>query len=184
MSQDLEPQPPSREEQVAHRGIRRWMWLFFWILAIIFGSYAFQNLLDSDRNPNWSVETETTHDKREVVLQRNRYGHYNVTGKINDQEVELFLDTGATNISVPEHIARKLNLKKLHEIEFYTANGIAKGWATRMDRVSIGDIELRDLPASINPNVDDATILLGMSFLKQIEFTQKGDQLILRQYLN
>jgi aspartyl protease family protein len=41
---------------------------------------------------------------------------------------------------------------------------------------------LHDLPASINPNVNDDIILLGMSFLKHIEFTQRGDTLILKQY--
>jgi aspartyl protease family protein len=36
--------------------------------------------------------------------------------------------------------------------------------------------------ASINPAVDNIGILLGMSVLKQLEFTQRGDTLILRQH--
>lgn len=176
-----EPQKPPRDERLAQRGIGRYMWILFWIAVVIFGTYAFSNLLENERNPNQSVDTLNSDGVREVVLQRNRYGHYNVTGAINGQPVEFFLDTGATDISVPEHIARKLGLKKQQEIQFYTANGIARGWATRLRSVSIGNITLHDLAASINPNVDDAVILLGMSFLKHIEFTQKGDQLILRQ---
>ncbi|HSJ49577.1 MAG TPA: retroviral-like aspartic protease family protein, partial [Gammaproteobacteria bacterium] len=54
--------------------------------------------------------------------------------------------------------------------------------ATRLDELRIGDIVLRDVRASINPAVDDIGILLGMSVLKQLEFTQRGDILILRQH--
>jgi aspartyl protease family protein len=67
-------------------------------------------------------------------------------------------------------------------MEFYTANGVARGYGTEVREVRIGDIALHDLPASINPNVHDDIVLLGMSFLKKIEFTQRDDTLILRQY--
>jgi aspartyl protease family protein len=45
----------------------------------------------------------------------------------------------------------------------------------------IGDIKLTNVSAHINPSMDFDEILLGMSALKQIEFTQRGDTLILRQ---
>jgi aspartyl protease family protein len=51
-----------------------------------------------------------------------------------------------------------------------------------LEKVSIGDISLEGVRASINPNVRDMDILLGMSFLKNLEFTQRGNTLILRQY--
>ena len=43
-------------------------------------------------------------------------------------------------------------------------------------------IVVRDVPASINPGLKDMEILLGMSVLKRIELTQRGDTLILRPY--
>jgi len=165
-----------------HHSIKLFFWVGFWILLLIFAAVFFQRLLDSDKNPNTALETRMADGVREVVLQRNRYGHYNLTGYINNTEVEFLLDTGATNISVPAHLANKIGLQRLYEMDFYTANGMAKGYATRIDSTRVGKIELTDLEASINPNVDDDTVLLGMSFLKQIEFTQKGETLILRQY--
>ncbi len=45
----------------------------------------------------------------------------------------------------------------------------------------MGNIELRDVPAGIAPGMGMDQVLLGMSFLKHIEFTQRGDTLILRQ---
>ena len=46
----------------------------------------------------------------------------------------------------------------------------------------VGDIELRNVQAGIAPGLLMDEILLGMSFLKHIDFTQRGDTLILRQY--
>ena len=175
MSQANQPSDPNHF-------IKLIVWIGFWVLVLIFVAIFFQKFLDSDRNPNTDPQTRYSEGAREVVLQRNRYGHYNLTGYINGVEVEFLVDTGATNISIPDHIARKIGLKRLHEMMFETANGLAKGFATRLNSVRVGSIELTNLDASINPNVEDDTVLLGMSFLKRIEFTQKGDTLILRQF--
>jgi len=175
MSQDSQPSDPNHF-------IKLMIWIGFWVLILIFVVMFFQKVLDAERNPNTSPETRYNEGAREVVLQRNRYGHYNLTGYINGIEVELLVDTGATDISIPDHIARKIGLKRLREVKFETANGLATGFATRLNDVRVGSIELTDLDASINPNVDDDTVLLGMSFLKKIEFTQRGETLILRQF--
>jgi len=165
-----------------HHNIKMAVWMAFWVLVLLMGSMLFQGFIDSERNPNTTPETVYKEGVREVVLQRNRYGHYNVTGYINSEQVEFLLDTGATDVSVPAHLADKIGLQRLYDLQFDTANGLAHGYATRIDRVRVGQIELQDLNASINPNVDDNTVLLGMSFLKNIEFTQRGETLILRQY--
>ena len=116
-----------------------------------------------------------------MVLTRNKYGHYVVTGTINQYPVVFLLDTGATHTSIPAHIAEKIGLKRGQTIRVQTANGPATNYATRLDSVSIGDITVHDLPASINPNVSDNEVLLGMSAMKNLEFTQKGNTLTLRQ---
>lgn len=177
-----DPDHSDPHHAVSDHRVRLIVWIGFWLLVLIFVAMFFQRLLDSERNPNTAPETRYSEDAREVVLQRNRFGHYNMTGFINGYEVEFLLDTGATDISIPEHIADKIGLQQLYEMKFETANGLAKGYATRINTVSVGRIELADLNASINPNVDDDTVLLGMSFLKRIEFTQRGGTLILRQY--
>jgi aspartyl protease family protein len=62
-----------------------------------------------------------------------------------------------------------------------TANGIITTYATRVATVSLGNIELHNIRASINPYAPDDDVLLGMSFLKELEMVQRGDVLILRQ---
>jgi aspartyl protease family protein len=51
-----------------------------------------------------------------------------------------------------------------------------------LDQVGVGGIVLHDVHAGITPGLQMDQVLLGMSFLKHIEFTQRGERLILRQY--
>jgi len=120
-------------------------------------------------------------EQHTVILKRNRYGHYVTQGEINNHSVTFLLDTGASDISIPDKIARELNLNYGQEQRYQTANGIIIGNLTTLRSVSIGNIKLQNVRASINPKMDNDEILLGMSFLKYIEFTQHGDTLILRQ---
>ncbi len=152
-------------------------WLLFGVLLFVF----FNNLLEKQRNPNQDVATVYRGDVREVVLQRNKYGHYVTSGKINGQEVVFLVDTGATDIAIPESTARRLGLKKGQSFLAQTANGVTKAWFTRLDSVSIGEITLTDVRASILSNAGTDEVLLGMSFLKHIELQQQGDRLTLRQ---
>ena len=64
-----------------------------------------------------------------------------------------------------------------------TANGRTEGYRTRLNSVQLGDIRLRDVRAMVVPGLDGDQILLGMSALKQLEFTQRSGTLLLRQNL-
>ena len=155
---------------------------FAWIILLGLMTLLFSRYLDSQNNPNQSISSTSTAEMREVILQRNRYGHYVATGSINGTAVEFMLDTGATMVSVPQSVARRLQLERGPGFEVVTANGTVTVFATTLDQVSLGSITLHDIRASINPHMEDEEILLGMSFLKHLEFTQQGEQLILRQY--
>ncbi len=144
--------------------------------------WFFSGKLDQLYNPNQNVNSSINSDFAEVILQRNDYNHYVTSGAINGESVVLFLDTGASSVSIPERIAKELNLPKGRAYQTSTANGIIRVYSTVLDSISIGDITLRNVSASINPHYDQ-DILLGMSFLKHLDFAQKGDQLTLRQDL-
>jgi len=158
------------------------MWAIMWILVLAMMTMMFNKLLDDQRNPNDDPQSLSNATTSEVVLKRNRYGHYVATGAINNEPVEFLLDTGATDVSVPEGLAIKLGLEKGARARFETANGSVYGHMTQLDQVRLGGIELERVRASINPGMSGESVLLGMSFLKHLEFTQRGDTLILRQY--
>ena len=78
-------------------------------------------------------------------------------------------------------VAERLGLRRGRAFSTQTANGISTSYAARLQQVSVGDITLQDVSAGITPGLQTDQVLLGMSFLKHIEFTQRGDTLILRQ---
>lgn len=153
-----------------------------WIVLLALGVAYFGDLLDKQYNPNQSLETRYGEGGvREVVLQRNKYGHYVTAGRINGKPVVFMLDTGATGVAISEDRAAYLGLQRGRAFPTQTANGPSTSYAVNLDQVSVGAIELHDVPAGITPGLQTEEILLGMSFLKHIEFTQRGDTLILRQ---
>ena len=142
----------------------------------------FDDRLEQQINPNRSPEyRETAAGVREVVLERNRQGHYVAAGRINGVAVTLLLDTGATDLAIPPGIARQAGLRRGMAASASTANGVVTVYSTRVDELVLGNIVLHNVGASITPSMGGDTILLGMSALKQIEFTQRGTTLTLRQ---
>jgi len=172
-----------KTEQQQQKNMGYLMIIAMW--ALIFGllAFLFQDVLDKQNNPNQQLSGSLTeNDIRELVLQRNRYGHYVASGLINNQDVTFMLDTGATDVSIPARVADRIGLKRGIKMRYQTANGPISVYATKINRISIGNIELQNVRATINPNVSDMEVLLGMSFLKKLEFTQRGNTLTIRQY--
>jgi len=158
------------------------MLLVFWLIVLGIATYFVQGYLDAKENPNQELSSHINADGlREVVLQRNAYGHYVSPGRINGVEVTFFLDTGASGVSIPEHIAEKIGLQRGYQLQSSTANGTIIVYSVELDKVQLGNIKLYDVHGTINPHYKEDDILLGMSFLKHLEMVQKGNTLTLRQ---
>jgi aspartyl protease family protein len=152
------------------------------LIALGLLTMFFSGVEEKQRNPNQAPSSTLQGNLVEVVLDRNRQGHYLVVGEINGLPAEFLLDTGATDVVVPEPIAADLGLSKGRAGRAMTANGAVTVYDTRIAELKIGKITLRDVNASINPGMRNQEILLGMSALKHIEFVQRGSQLTLRQF--
>ena len=173
--QDSGTEPKAREQ----KRIGTAMYVLAWLAFMVLLGFYFQDVLDTQRNPNQALNTSYgAGGIREVILQRNKYGHYVASGEINGHAVEFLLDTGATGVAIPEHIAQRLRIKRGQAYSTQTANGVATAYAARLNSVSIGEIEITDVSAGIAPGLQTDEVLLGMSFLRHIEFTQRGDTLI------
>lgn len=171
-------QPPQHDTQPFGRG----MLILAWLVALGLLTLFFRNWEEQRNNPNQDPTSYSGNGVKEVVLEGNRRHHYVANGKINGKQVTFLLDTGATDVVIPGQLARKLNLKPGPSGYAQTANGVIEVKATRLDSLQLGSIHLTNVRASINPAMHDQAILLGMSALKQVEFTQRNGQLILRQY--
>ncbi|MGL1957796.1 MAG: retroviral-like aspartic protease family protein [Colwellia sp.] len=153
-----------------------------WIIAIILLMLFFQETLDKQYNPNSQPEMRLTDTgQAEVTLVQNRQGHYVTQGTINESSVTFLLDTGATQVSIPAHVADELQLISFGSYLVQTANGTVTVYKTQIDQLSIGNIFLYNVAAHINPAMESDEILLGMSALKKLDFSQTGKQLILRE---
>lgn len=153
-----------------------------WVLVLLLLSSYFSGVLERQHNPNQQVAGVVTESGvREVRLRQNRNGHYVATGRINGHRTQFLLDTGATDVSVPEPLAERLGLLRGPAQRVQTANGAITTYATRLDHVKLGEIELYDVRAHINPYMHGGEVLLGMSFLGELDFEQRGSQLTLRQ---
>jgi aspartyl protease family protein len=163
------------------RRVGKWMIFLAWLVGLALLLVYFEYFLDSERNPNRTVVSQSASDgSAEIVLKRNRYGHYITSGEVNGVRVELMLDTGASDVSVPLAVAGKLGLARGAPRQYRTANGLVTAYATTLDSLRIGTIEVRNVRASINPGLGGEQVLLGMSVLRHVDFSQRGDQLVLR----
>jgi len=160
--------------------IGKYMIIAAWVLVLALLTLFFNDRLEHQRNPNRSLNTTTAGAMPVVQLKRNRFGHYVATGSINGQDVEFMLDTGATDVSIPADVADRLGLERGQRAVYQTANGPITAWRTVVDEIRLGALSVGPVPASINPHDGTDAILLGMSFLRELDFSQQGDTLTLQ----
>jgi aspartyl protease family protein len=166
---------------IAPQRLGKWMITAAWLLLLVLLTWFFNHQLDRQRNPNRQVLTATSAEGLpEVKLKRNRFGHYVASGWINGQPVEFMLDTGASDVSIPLPVAERLGLEKGPPVFYQTANGTIRAWQTTLDEIRLGDLRVGPVRASINPKFTGEGILLGMSFLKELDFSQQGNTLTLK----
>ena len=155
-----------------------------WILAMAMLTQMFGWFEAEQRNPNRTPETTVTSDGRQqLVLDRNRLGHYLFNGRINGVETTFLVDTGATMVAVPESLAAEMNLPKLGKSYVQTANGTTTAYRTVLASLQLGPFVMEDINATILPAMGpDQEVLLGMSALKHLAFSQRQGQLILEPH--
>ncbi|MCP8465133.1 TIGR02281 family clan AA aspartic protease [Pseudomonas sp. ZM23] len=163
------------------RRLGKVMMFLAWGAGILLATHYFGAWEKRQNNPNQQPESVHGAGYVEVRLLGNRAGHYVVDGRINGQPVTFMLDTGATQVAIPQELARNLGLARGAPVTLNTANGRSEGWRTRLSQLDLGDIRLNDVSALVAPGMEGDEVLLGMSALKQLDFTQQGGTLVLRQ---
>ena len=156
---------------------RRMIWLA--ALGLLGGLYALFSTLDQNGGTVISVDAGGS---AMIVLEQDRNGHYQVEGLINDQPVNFLVDTGATDVAVPDSMARALGLDFGPQVQVMTAAGPSKAWMTRLNMVSIGGISRRNVRATITSGEFNG-VLLGMSFLRHYSLQQQDGKLVIREGL-
>lgn len=152
----------------------------FWISVFVLLIYIIHIVIKINEQQKLTPKVNQTEYQNAVILKP--YNHQYITyGYINDHKVIFLIDTGASSVSIPGTIAKKLNLKKGLPFQASTANGTVTVYHSVIKKLTIGNITLENITANINPSYHSHYILLGMSALKFLEIQQKNNQLILIQ---
>jgi aspartyl protease family protein len=105
---------------------------------------------------------------------------YVVLGSINGYPVDFIVDTGATLVSLSGREAKRLGIDYRvvgTPARSSTASGIAKIYLVNLDKVKVGDIELRNVQGAVHDGDFPPATLLGMSFLDRLTMRQEGQVL-------
>jgi aspartyl protease family protein len=123
---------------------------------------------------------------RTVEIARGAGGGFSIMTQVNGIRIAMVLDTGASAVVLSPEAAKAagLPLEVLnYSVPVDTANGRARAAPVTLDRVSVGGITERSVPALIAQPGQLRTNLLGMSFLNRLESWEvRGDRLLLRGY--
>jgi aspartyl protease family protein len=116
-----------------------------------------------------------------VTLVSDGNGHYFTTGTINGATVRFIVDTGATMVTMGAEDAYRAGVNYLSGTLAYsqTANGVVPVYKVKLDNVKLGDITLRNVDGAVHHQAEMPVVLLGMSFLNQLEMRRQGSNLTL-----
>lgn len=147
---------------------------FIWVALVVVVYF----LADNIQNPNkaWRLGDNANI----VTLKRGPDGHYRAEALINNEKVNVLVDTGATGVAISQKVADKLQLKSLHAVRTITANGVTVSYMVRLDSVKVGGVEARNVSATIAPGLD-GDALLGMSYLGRMDVRLFNNEMTIKQ---
>jgi aspartyl protease family protein len=116
----------------------------------------------------------------QITLSSDANGHFLTPGRINGRGVTFLVDTGATLVALGRDEAERLGLpyQKGQRIGLRTANGDAIGWRIALDSVRVGDVEIYNVEAVVQPQ-PMPFVLLGNSFLSRFQMRRDNDTMTL-----
>jgi aspartyl protease family protein len=123
---------------------------------------------------------------RAVQIARGQTGEFALQARINGVNAPMVIDTGATSVVLTYETARAagLPLELLeYDVDVETAGGHTRAARLTLDRLAIGKLVERSVPALVVPRGQMKTNLLGMSFLNRLErWEVRADRLMLHGY--
>lgn len=121
--------------------------------------------------------------KEEVTLTADGRGQFMTQGSINGVSVRFMVDTGATLVAMGPAEATRLGIDYRGKGKAglaQTANGVAPAWRVKLNSVKVGNVTLTNVDGQVGTQ-EMPFILLGMSFLSQMDTRQEGDKMTLKR---
>ena len=161
-------------------------WALIVLVLIVGYTYRYELRDAADRALAELIPGRAVRRGRAVEIARAAGGSFSVATRVNGARVMMALDTGATAVVLTQDAARAagLPLEVLnYSVSVETANGRARAAPVTLDRISVGNITERSIPALVAQPGQLRVSLLGMSFLNRLQSWEvRGDRLLLRGY--
>jgi len=117
-----------------------------------------------------------------IRISPNSQGMYITTAKLNGHSIEVIVDTGASDVAMNESHASSLGLdyKKHHNgiVNVSTASGVAAAYTVSLDEISLNGVRQRYVEAVVVQGNFPRNILLGMSFLKNVDMQRQPNGIL------
>jgi aspartyl protease family protein len=121
-----------------------------------------------------------------VEIARSRAGEFALHARINGVKAPMVIDTGATSVVLTWETAKAIGLPLDmldYSVDVETAGGHTKAARLTLDRLAVGGLVEKSVPALVVQRGQMKTNLLGMSFLDRLEsWGVQADKLRLHGY--
>ncbi len=122
--------------------------------------------------------------RKRISLAKSFNNHYFASGAINGISTRMMVDTGATSVAMNSRDARRLGIDYIGRGELmriHTASGTETAYRVMLRSVSVQGLEVRNVAASVLEGDYPAEILLGMSYLGELNMSFEDNLLVLEE---
>lgn len=159
--------------------------------ALIYGdserlAYVQRTMAATATDVSAALRSHSTSNLRAVDIPRKNGGEFAVKAKINNIQAPMVIDTGATSVVLTYETAKAIGLPLElleYDVDLETASGRTRAARLTLDRLAVGIVVERSVPALVVPRGQAKNNLLGMSFLDRLESWEvRADRLTIRGY--
>jgi aspartyl protease family protein len=159
--------------------------------ALIYGdadriAYVQKTMAATAIDVSTALRTHTAANLRAVDIPRKNGGEFAVRAKINSVHAPMLVDTGATSVVLTYETAKAIGLPLElldYNVELETASGRTRAARLTLDRLAVGSVVERSVPALVVPRGQAKNNLLGLSFLDRLESWEvRNDRITIRGY--
>ncbi len=162
------------------------LWVVVALLLVLAYTFRFELRDVGERVMAELVPGRAAGHGRTVELARSRGGEFQIATRVNDAKVSMVLDTGASSVVLTHDAARAVGLPLemvKYTVTIETANGRTMAAAVTLDRVAVGGLVERAVPALIAQPGQLEASLLGRRFLNRLQSWEvRGGKLVMHGY--
>ena len=160
------------------------LWVVVALLLVFGYTYRFELRDAGERIAAELIPGYVAARGRTVEISRGGAGNFSIRADVNGARMPMVLDTGASAVVLTLQSAKAAGLPTeilKFDVTVDTANGRTRAASVTLDRVAVGSIVERQVPALVAQPGQLSTNLLGMSFLNRLQgWEVRGDKLVLR----